>query len=165
MSKLRRTVAAACVAAVAALNASCAWCADQVETRVIYPASATSPEPQTLDVRRTARPPVREEEEFDCETPIGQIRDVLTSLQAIRADQAQTRASVDALLARSNETTTTPVESEDERDDVSYDDPCDEALAPTCVCDCRRAIYWEALLTGLICAACSVATYAFISKK
>ena len=63
--------------------------------RLIYPASAASEEPldSTTPYNR-ATPPAREDEEFDPVTPIGQIRYVLESLNAVKTQNESILAKI-----------------------------------------------------------------------
>ena len=66
------------------------------EIRVVYPASATSCEPILADGVKglSAKPPVKENGRLEIETPLGQIREVRDTLDAIRQTQTGSRLLV-----------------------------------------------------------------------
>lgn len=72
------------------------------EIRVVYPASATSTEPIVFEPRDVV-PPRSESRDApfgsDVETPIGQVRAVLATLDELRRTQAALDAKLDALAA------------------------------------------------------------------
>ena len=72
------------------------------EIRVVYPASATSTEPILFEPRDVV-PPRSESRDApfgsDVETPIGQVRAVLATLDELRRTQAALDAKLDALAA------------------------------------------------------------------
>lgn len=97
--------------------AAAAWTCAQVgasepasEIRVVYPASATSREPMLADGRNpfvdgggknlTAKPPVKENGRLEIETPLGQIREVRETLDAIRQTQAELAQGIETLVSR-----------------------------------------------------------------
>lgn len=97
--------------------AAAAWTCAQVgasepasEIRVVYPASATSREPMLADGRNpfvdgggknlTAKPPVKENGRLEIETPLGQIREVRETLDAIRQTQTELAQGIETLVSR-----------------------------------------------------------------
>lgn len=80
------------------------------EIRVVYPASATSREPMLADGRNpfvdgggknlTAKPPVKENGRLEIETPLGQIREVRETLDAIRQTQTELAQGIETLVSR-----------------------------------------------------------------
>ena len=97
--------------------AAAAWTCAQVgasepasEIRVVYPASATSREPMLADGRNlfvdgggknlTAKPPVKENGRLEIETPLGQIREVRETLDAIRHTQTELAQGIETLVSR-----------------------------------------------------------------
>ena len=82
------------------------------EVRVVYPSKAAEVELDSSTPAKRAEPPVRESNEFDPVTPIGQIRAVLDTLERLEQSQEETRAELkkatveiddDALLAKFSE--------------------------------------------------------------
>lgn len=97
--------------------AAAAWTCAQVgasepasEIRVVYPASATSREPMLADGRNpfvdgggknlAAKPPVKENGRLEIETPLGQIREVRETLDAIRQTQTELAQGIETLVSR-----------------------------------------------------------------
>lgn len=78
---------------LSAFFASSAYCDDETTT-LIYPMKAAETELDDSTPAKRATPPVRESEEYDPVTPIGQIRGVLEDLQTVKTQNA---AIVDAL--------------------------------------------------------------------
>lgn len=78
---------------LSAFFAASAYCDDETTT-LIYPMKAAETELDDSTPAKRATPPVRESEEYDPVTPIGQIRGVLEDLQTVKTQNA---AIVDAL--------------------------------------------------------------------
>lgn len=75
---------------------------EPAEVRLVYPASATSKEPIVCDPRDAARPKTESRETpfgQDVETPIGQVRAVLETLEELRRTQRVLIEKLDALSA------------------------------------------------------------------
>lgn len=72
------------------------------EIRVVYPASATSCEPILADGVKglSAKPPVKENGRLEIETPLGQIREVRDTLDAIRQTQTELARGIETLVSR-----------------------------------------------------------------
>lgn len=76
---------------------------EPAEVRLVYPASATSKEPIVCDPRDAARPKTESRETpfgQDVETPIGQVRAVLETLEELRRTQRVLVEKLDALNVR-----------------------------------------------------------------
>lgn len=71
-------------------------------TQVVYPASATSRLPIAIGTRSNVKPPVPEEEneEYEIETPVGQVGAIRQTLAEIRDAQARAARTLQELSAR-----------------------------------------------------------------
>lgn len=68
--------------------------------KLVYPASAALEEAlDSSTPQKRATPPVKEDEEFDPVTPLGQVRNVLESLKEIEAQQKELARNVAAIKA------------------------------------------------------------------
>lgn len=92
--------AALCAAAWTCAPAGASEPASKI--RVVYPASATSCEPMLADGVKglSAKPPVKENGRLEIETPLGQIREVRDTLDAIRQTQTELARGIETLVSR-----------------------------------------------------------------